>query len=272
MVEAAGKYGRIVQAGTQCRSHKGIQDADRVPPLGQARPGVHGQGALLQAPRVDRPQVRRHRARGPRLRPLDRPGREEAVQPEPAALQLALVLEHRQRRPRQPGHPPDGPRPLGAGQERVPQDGAWPAAAGTATRTRPRRRTPWPSNFEFDDCLLQFEVRGLPTNDEAKVKIGDIFYGTEGVLAITSYTDWQTYIGPKLRTRPRRQRRRRPLRQFRRGGEVAATRSRSTADRGRPPLQRLLPPGEHRLPPRPQAAHQPLDRVVRRTTPRPTRC
>ena len=60
--------------------------------------------------------------------------------------------------------------------------------------------------FEFDDCELQFEVRGLPTNDEAKVKIGDIFYGTEGVLAITSYTDWQTYMGPKVEPGPGGQR------------------------------------------------------------------
>jgi hypothetical protein len=53
-------------------------------------------------------------------------------------------------------------------------------------------------HFEFDDCELQFEVRGLVTNDEAKVKIGDIFYGTEGILAITSYETWQTYFGPRL--------------------------------------------------------------------------
>ena len=30
------------------------------------------------------------------------------------------------------------------------------------------------------------------------VTSGDIFYGTEGVLAITSYTNWQAYMGPKL--------------------------------------------------------------------------
>jgi hypothetical protein len=40
------------------------------------------------------------------------------------------------------------------------------------------------------------------TNDEAKVKIGDIFYGTEGILAITSYTTWQTYLGPKMEPGP----------------------------------------------------------------------
>ena len=56
--------------------------------------------------------------------------------------------------------------------------------------------------FEFDDCLLQFEVRGLPTNDEAGAKIGVIFYGTEGIVSITSYTNWQSYLGPDLKKGP----------------------------------------------------------------------
>jgi len=57
-------------------------------------------------------------------------------------------------------------------------------------------------SYEFDDSELQFEVRGLATNDELKVKIGDIFYGTEGILAITSSTNWQTYLGPNLEKGP----------------------------------------------------------------------
>ena len=43
---------------------QGNPGRDRVPPLGQARPDLHGQGALLQAARLDRPQGRR--ARSPR--------------------------------------------------------------------------------------------------------------------------------------------------------------------------------------------------------------
>src|SRR5258707_13859557 len=57
-------------------------------------------------------------------------------------------------------------------------------------------------SLEFDDCQLQFEVRGLPTNDELGAKVGDLFYGTDAVLAITSYTQWQTYLGPKLEKGP----------------------------------------------------------------------
>jgi len=56
--------------------------------------------------------------------------------------------------------------------------------------------------FEFDDCELQFEVRGLSTNDEMGVKIGNLFYGTEGVLAITGYNNWQVYFGRNLEKGP----------------------------------------------------------------------
>jgi hypothetical protein len=57
--------------------------------------------------------------------------------------------------------------------------------------------------FEYDDCELQFEVRGLITNPEAQVKVGNIFYGTEGVLAITSYTNWYTLLGHNLEPGPK---------------------------------------------------------------------
>ncbi len=113
--------------------------------------------------------------------------------------------------------------------------------------------------FDFDDCQLQFEVRGLVTNDEEHVRVGDIFYGTEGILAITSYTDWQVYFGHKLEKGPERQGRRRPLRQLRQGGPGARPQAPQRRHRGGAPLERLLPPGQHRLPARPQAAPQPLE-------------
>ena len=117
--------------------------------------------------------------------------------------------------------------------------------------------------FEFDDCELQFEVRGLPTNDELKVKIGDIFYGTEGVLAITSYTDWQTFLGPKLEKGPGGKGGGDHFANFLEAVEARDAKIAERRHRGGPPLQRLLPPRQHRLPARPQAPHQPLDRVVR---------
>ena len=48
--------------------------------------------------------------------------------------------------------------------------------------------------FQYDDAMLEFEVRGLPTNAEQGVKVGNLFYGTEGVLVING-DNWTTYMG-----------------------------------------------------------------------------
>ncbi len=52
------------------------------------------------------------------------------------------------------------------------------------------------ATFRYDDCLLEFEVRGLPTNDEMGIKVGNLFYGSEGCLAINGGT-WKTFLGHK---------------------------------------------------------------------------
>jgi len=55
------------------------------------------------------------------------------------------------------------------------------------------------SQFEYaDGKVLEFGTRGQFTNDEAGVKIGNIFYGTKGWLWIEeSGKKWQSYFGPK---------------------------------------------------------------------------
>ncbi len=50
--------------------------------------------------------------------------------------------------------------------------------------------------FRYPDCLLEFEVRGLPTNPEQGIKVGNLYYGTEGVLAFNE-GHWTTYFGHK---------------------------------------------------------------------------
>ena len=50
--------------------------------------------------------------------------------------------------------------------------------------------------FQYDDCMLEFEVRGLPTNDERGVKVGNLFYGTKGCMTING-DKWATYMGHK---------------------------------------------------------------------------
>ncbi len=55
------------------------------------------------------------------------------------------------------------------------------------------------ASFEYaDGKMLQFEVRGLYTGGEAglDVKIGNLFYGTEGWLEIKG-SKWQSYLGRK---------------------------------------------------------------------------
>ncbi len=48
--------------------------------------------------------------------------------------------------------------------------------------------------YEYDEGVLQFEVRGLPTNDEQEVKVGNIFYGSEGYMVVRG-GKWLTFMG-----------------------------------------------------------------------------
>jgi len=51
------------------------------------------------------------------------------------------------------------------------------------------------ATFEYDDGkILQFETRGLYTNQEDGIRIGNIFYGTEGWMHLNGNT-WKTYFG-----------------------------------------------------------------------------
>jgi predicted dehydrogenase len=51
--------------------------------------------------------------------------------------------------------------------------------------------------FEYaDGKILQFEVRGLYTNGENDIEIGNLFYGTEGWMSLSGGS-WKTYFGRK---------------------------------------------------------------------------
>ncbi len=52
------------------------------------------------------------------------------------------------------------------------------------------------ASYRWDDCELVFEVRGLPTNAEKDVKVGNIFYGTEGYMVVNG-DGFATYLGDK---------------------------------------------------------------------------
>ena len=53
--------------------------------------------------------------------------------------------------------------------------------------------------YEYaDGAVLEFATRGGFTNDEAGIRIGNLFYGTKGWLWIDeSGRKWQSYFGPK---------------------------------------------------------------------------
>src|SRR5262249_34137163 len=42
--------------------------------------------------------------------------------------------------------------------------------------------------YQYDDCELIFEVRGLPTEGLKGAKVGNIWYGTEGYMVCPNYT------------------------------------------------------------------------------------
>jgi len=197
MVEAARKYDRIVQTGTQCRSHKGIQDA-----IAFLRSGKLGEIYM---------------AKGLCYKPRGSIGTKPDG-PVPAGLDYALWTGPAELKPfnanklhynwhwewntgngdlgNQGIHQMDLAR-WGLNKNEFPKA---VMASGGRFGYKDDGETPNTLSvaYDFDDCQLQFEVRGLPTNEELGVKIGDVFYGTQGILAISSYQDWQTYMGPKL--------------------------------------------------------------------------
>lgn len=48
-----------------------------------------------------------------------------------------------------------------------------------------------------DGTIFEFSTRGLPTNSEGNIRIGNIYYGSEGRLEIDSEGEWKTYFGIK---------------------------------------------------------------------------
>jgi predicted dehydrogenase len=50
--------------------------------------------------------------------------------------------------------------------------------------------------FEYaDGMIFEFSTRGLPTNPDGAIMIGDVFYGSEGRLEIDDGGNWKTFMG-----------------------------------------------------------------------------
>ncbi len=65
------------------------------------------------------------------------------------------------------------------------------------------------TSFEFPDAgphgkMIVFDTRPWITNDEAGAKIGNVFYGSEGYMVIDTYSHYQVFLGQKEEPGPTR--------------------------------------------------------------------
>jgi predicted dehydrogenase len=201
IVEAARKYGRVVQTGTQSRSASGVNEA-----IAFLRSGKLGPIYL---------------AKGLCYKPRGSIGI-KADCPVPEGVNYNLWLGPAPERPFNPNrfhyewhwnwdygngdignqgiHQMDVAR-WGLGMDTLPKH---IVSSGGRFGYKDDGETPntQVAAFRYDDRMLEFEVRGLPTNDERGVKVGNLFYGPEGFLAING-DSWASYLGPKGEPGPR---------------------------------------------------------------------
>jgi predicted dehydrogenase len=61
------------------------------------------------------------------------------------------------------------------------------------------------SSYMFPDTnqMIEFEVRPWRTNDEAGAGVGNIFYGSEGYLVVRGYNQYETFLGEKREPGPK---------------------------------------------------------------------
>jgi predicted dehydrogenase len=195
IVEAARKYGRVVQTGTQSRSSAGVREA-----IDFLRSGKLGSIYL---------------ARGLCFKPRESIGHQPDG-PVPEGVNYDLWLGPAPERPFNPNrfhyewhwnwdygngdignqgiHQMDVAR-WGLGKATLPEH---IQSSGGRYGYKDDGETPNTqiAAFRYDDCMLEFEVRGLPSNDEKGVKIGNLFYGPEGMLVIHG-DSWASYFGQK---------------------------------------------------------------------------
>ncbi len=201
MVEAARHYKRIVQTGTQCRSSKGLQDAVEFIRSGKLGKVYMAKGLCYK--RRDSIGILAD-AKVPSGVDYDLwqgPAPAHPFNPNRFHYNWHWFWDYGNGDLGNQGiHQMDLAR-WGLNKHEFPRS---VVAYGGRYGYHDQGETPNTLNvgFEFDDCELQFEVRGLATNDELKVRVGDIFYGTEGILAMTSYESWQVYWGHKMEPGP----------------------------------------------------------------------
>lgn len=205
MVDAARKYNRIVQIGFQNRSRNNTNSAIKF---------LHD-GGIGDV----------YMARGLCFKPRGDIGK-PSNQPVPEGLHYDLWLGPAQKHPFNPNYVHynwhwhwafgngdtgnQGPHQFdiarwGLNKEEAPvkvtSKGGY--FVFDSTQETPNTQT---STFEYEDGkILEFETRGLLTNGEfgrPGTTIGNIFYGSEGVLQIDSGGNWKTWMGREYEPGP----------------------------------------------------------------------
>ncbi len=194
MVEAAEKYKRIVQVGSQCRSERGTRECI----------------ARLWAGEIGKLYM----ARGLCYKPRGSIGVKGTAEP-PPHLNWNLWLGPAQERPYMPNFVhynwhwfwDFGTADLGNQGVHQMDIARWALNKGLPVKVhsvggrfgyKDEGETPntQECTFEYEDgTILVFEVRGLPTNREMDVKIGNLFYGSEGYGSIPFHGSMKTGIG-----------------------------------------------------------------------------
>jgi predicted dehydrogenase len=195
MVEAAQKYGRIVQHGVQLRSSPAINDA-----IGLLRNGYIGNVYM---------------ARGIVFRWRGDIG-DKGISPVPKGLDYELWTGPAPKRPFTENlvhynwhwHWDYGNGDVGNQGIHETDLCMWGLDVGLPTKI-----TSMGGKFLWDDCkevpevltsiynypdegkIIQFEVRPWCTNTEEGATVGNIFYGDKGILVVDGYSKYKTYLG-----------------------------------------------------------------------------
>ena len=245
MVEAARKYGRICQTGTQCRSHEGDDRRDRVRPRGQDRQGEPVPAgcatAIAAASASPAASSRSRRAStttsGAGRRRSSRSTRKQLHYDwhwfwDYGNGDLGNQGIHQMDIARwglKKDRLADSVVSLG-GRFGYKDDGETPNTQLTL--------------LDYGDSQLIFECRGLKTKTYKGAKVGVIFHGTEGYVVLPKYDGRGGVRHERQDGREVLGRRRPPPQLHRRRPQPQAHRSERGLPR-RAPVQRAVPPGQH---------------------------
>ena len=221
MVEAAARYGKVVQVGTMNRSRPAVRAGDQVHQGWRAREGLHGARACAssRAPASASTRTARWLPASSTSSVASRPRSEPAYDAAYLSkVDYDLWLGPAPKRPfnrnrfhynwhwhwdygngdtgNQGPHQFDIAR-WGLGKQEHPIK---VVSTGGYFGPESSQETPDTQTalFEYaDGTILEFGTRGEHTNDEGGVRIGVLFYGSKGWLWIDETgNNWQSYLGP----------------------------------------------------------------------------